>query len=81
MIIITINQIIKKKYKKVIITGAEIGHTSLSNTTNKQVLDAVTEFYILSNSILIYAASYSGFSNMSSKFNNVKYAQPNFRLY
>ena len=72
---------IKKKYKKVIITGAEIGHTSLYNTTNKQVLDAITEFYILSNSILIYAASYSGFSNMSSKFNNVKYLQPNFRLY
>lgn len=46
---------IKKKYKKVIITGAEIGHTSLYNTTNKQVLDAVTEFYILSNSMLIYA--------------------------
>ena len=64
---------IKKKYKNIIITDAQIGHTSLSNTTNKQILDAVTEFYLLTNSQLIYAASKSGFSNIASKFNNVKY--------
>ena len=45
---------IKKKYKNIIITDAQIGHTSLSNTTNKQILDAVTEFYLLTNSQLIY---------------------------
>jgi len=45
----------------------------LSNTTNKQILDAITEFYILSNSHLIYSASNSGFSKMASKFNNIKY--------
>ncbi len=30
-------------------------------------------FYILSNSQLIYAASFSGFSHMASKFKNVEY--------
>ena len=64
---------IKHTYKNIIITNSQIGHTSLSNTTKKQILDTITEFYILSNSELIYAASYSGFSKMSSKFNNVKY--------
>lgn len=64
---------IKKKYKNIFITKAQVGHTSLKNTTNEQILDAITEFYILSNSQLIYAASHSGFSIMSSKFNNVEY--------
>ena len=64
---------IKNKYKNVIITNAEIGHTSYPSTKNKEVLDTITEFYILSNSQLIYAASHSGFSEMASKFNNNKY--------
>ena len=64
---------LKKKYKDIIIPNSQIGHTSLSNTTNKQILDTITEFYILSNSQLIYGASYSGFSIMASKFTNVKY--------
>ena len=64
---------IKNKYKHIIITEAHVGHTSLCNTTNKQVLDTITEFYVLSNSQLIYSASDSGFSNMASKFNNVKH--------
>jgi len=63
---------IKKKYKNIIITNAEIGHTSLSNTTSRQILDAVTEFYILSNSEFIYSASRSGFSKLASKFNGIK---------
>ena len=63
---------IKNKYKNIIITTSEIGHSSLSNTTNKQILDSITDFYILSNSQLIYSASYSGFSIMASKFNNIK---------
>jgi len=66
---------IKNKYRNIIITDSQIGHTSLSNTTNKQILDTITEFYLLSNSQLIYAASYSGFSYMASKFNNVEYIQ------
>ena len=64
---------LKKKYKDIIIPNSQIGHTSLKNTTNKQILDTISEFYILSNSQLIYAASYSGFSKMASKFTNVKY--------
>ena len=64
---------IKNKYNNIIISTSQIGHTSLSNTTNEQILDAITEFYILSNSQLIYKASKrSAFSTMASKFNNVK---------
>jgi hypothetical protein len=64
---------ITNKYKNVFISNAQIGHTSLKNTTNKQILDAITEFYILSNSQLIYAASNSGFSLTASKFKNIEY--------
>ena len=63
---------LKEKYNFIIITDYEIGHTSLSNTTEKQIFDAVTEFYILSNSTKIYKASHSGFSIMASKFNNLE---------
>jgi hypothetical protein len=63
----------KSKYNNIIITNSQIGHTSLSNTTNKQILDTITEFYVLSNSQLIYAASTSGFSHMASKFKNISY--------
>lgn len=74
---------IKNKYDNVFITDSQIGHTSLYNTTNKQVLDTITEFYILSYSDLIYSpskalpgktSSYgSGFSWVASKFNNIEY--------
>ena len=64
---------VKNKYNNIIISTAQIGHTSLSNTTNRQILDTITEFYILSNSQLIYGASRSSFSIIASKFNNVKY--------
>ena len=65
---------IKKMYDNVIITTSEIGHTGLVNQiTSKQVLDAVTEFYILTNSNLIYAPSNSGFSIVASKFKNTKF--------
>ena len=62
---------IKNKYNNIIISTSQIGHTSLSNTTKRQILDSITDFYILSNSQLIYSASYSGFSIMASIFNNV----------
>jgi len=64
---------VKNKYNNIIISTSQIGHTSLSNTTNKQILDSITDFYILSNSQLIYSASASGFSKMASKFNNIKF--------
>ncbi len=62
---------IKNKYNNVIITNSSIGHTSLKNTTDKQILDAVTEFYIISNSNLICAVSESGFSIIASKMKNI----------
>lgn len=66
---------IKEKYKNILITNSKIGHTSLSNTTSKQFIDSITEFYILTNSQLIYAASKSGFSKLASKFKNVEYIE------
>jgi len=62
---------IKEKYKNIIITNCKIGHTSLLNTTEEQVLDSITEFYILTNSNLIYCASFSGFPIIASKFKNI----------
>jgi hypothetical protein len=62
---------LKKKYNNIIITNCDIGHTSLKNTKPKQVLDAITELYILTNSKMIFAASESGFSVIASLFNNI----------
>jgi len=62
---------IKTNYNKLIITNCEVGHTSLFNTTQKQILDAITEFYILTQSEIIYAGSTSGFSVVASKFCNI----------
>lgn len=64
---------IKNKYKNIIITNAQIGHTSYTTTTAKEVLDTITELYLLSNSQLIYAASASGFSKTAAMFKNVEY--------
>lgn len=64
---------IKEKFANIIVTTCEIGHTSLSNTTKRQVLDSVTEFYILTNSEMIYSTSLSGFSRLASKFNNIPF--------
>jgi hypothetical protein len=66
---------LKEKYKKIIVTNCDIGHTSLSNTTIKQILDGITEFYILTNSKKIFAGSTSGFSIVASKFNNIPLIQ------
>ena len=62
---------IKDKYNFINITDFDIGHTGLSNTTYTQILNTVTEFYLLSNSESIYVASNSGFPMMSSKFKNI----------
>lgn len=62
---------IKEKYNTIIISSCEIGHISLSNTTKKQVLDAITEFYLLTQSELIFAVSESGFSRMASRFGKI----------
>ena len=62
---------IKEKYHHILITDYEIGHTSLSNTTPIQVLNSLTDFYLLTNSEEIFIASDSGFSIMASKFKNI----------
>ena len=62
---------IKNKFNNVIILNCDIGHTSLSNTTDTQTLDAITEFYIMTKSEYIYSATNSGFAIMASKFNNI----------
>lgn len=64
---------LQHKYNKLIMTTCQIGHSSLNNTTKHQVLDAISEFYILTNSKIIYSASQSGFSLVASKFNNVPF--------
>jgi hypothetical protein len=62
---------IKNKYDKILVSNCDIGHTGLFNTTGKQILDSITEFYILTNAKIIVAASKSGFSLSASKFNNI----------
>jgi hypothetical protein len=62
---------INLKYNNVVITNYQIGHTSLFNTNEKQVLDSITEFYLMTNSKKIILASYSGFSITASKFKNI----------
>lgn len=61
----------KNRFDNIIILNCNIGHTSLSNTTERQILDAVTEFYLMTNSEKIFSASHSGFSIMAAKFNNI----------
>lgn len=63
--------IILKQCPGLMITSAIIGHTSLVNTTDQQVMDAVSEFYIMTRSSKIVALSYSGFSLAAAKFNRV----------
>ena len=62
---------LKNMFDNICITDCNIGHTSLFNTTEQQVLDSTTEFYILSKSDKIIMASYSGFSTIASKFQNI----------
>lgn len=66
---------IKRTYPHVIITQGRVGHTSLSNTTQDQVLHAVTEFYLMTESAKIYYASKSGFPMVAAKFNYIPLAK------
>ena len=63
----------KEYYKNIIVTSSKIGHTSLSNTTDEQILDGITELFIMSNSTQIIAASNSGFSQIASKFKHMPF--------
>lgn len=62
---------IKERYPQVHMTDFKIGHTSLSNTNEEDLFNAVVEFCLLTTSKHIYAASLSGFSIIASKFNMV----------
>jgi len=62
---------IKQMFPKILVTNGQIGHTSYVNTTDKQTLDTITEFYIMTESNKMIAASISGFSRVASKFNNI----------
>jgi len=62
---------IKDKYNNIIITNSDIGHSGLLNTTEKQTFDAITDFYLMTESECIYSASYSGFSEIAVRFKNI----------
>ena len=62
---------IKNKYNYVYITHANIAHTCFTNTTEQQILDAITEFYLITQSEKVYAGSVSGFSIVAAKFKNI----------
>ena len=53
----------KEKYSNIIIIGCDIAHASFLNTTGKQVLDSVTDFYLLTKFDKIISGS---------KFNNIE---------
>jgi len=61
----------KDKYDFIHITDYKIGHTSFSNTSSEEVLNSVTDFYLMAHSEHIYTASYSGFSKMAAKYNDI----------
>ena len=63
---------IKDKYESIILVDSRVVHTGLKNTTTKDVLDTITEFYIMTNSEKIVAGSYSGFSLMAAKYRGIE---------
>ena len=60
-------QMMKKKFNNLIINNVVIGHTSLTNTNETQIVDTISELFILSNSKEILCNN-SGFSVVASKF-------------
>lgn len=70
---------LKLRYKNLIIANSDIGHTGHHNTSQKQVLDTITEFYILTNSKLIFSGSGSGFSYIASQFKMIQHIGPKSR--
>lgn len=51
----------------------EIGHTSLNGTTDEQIINTLTDFYIMAHSKELYYFSYSGFPVIAAKYNNIPY--------
>ena len=65
----TYKNYIKEKFPYIHITTGTIGHSSLLNTSEQQIMDAVTEFFIITQSERIVVNGYSGFSNVAAHFN------------
>ena len=65
-------QKIKKKYPFIKISSAKVGHTGLSISSKREVLDAASELALLAGSKEIYSASYSGFPLVAGKLGEVK---------
>ena len=63
-------KVLKQKYPQLHMTTCPIGHTSLFNTQPQDVLNAITEFYLIVASNHICCVSKSGFSMVASKFHN-----------
>jgi len=59
---------IKDKYSFVNTINYPIGHTSLYNTTPVQILNTITDFYLLSKSEHIYSISWSVFPIMAANY-------------
>lgn len=62
---------IASKYNNIIVSNCVVSHVSPTSTSDEEILDAVTELYLLSRSEKIYKASFSNFSYAASIFNNI----------
>ena len=65
-------QKLKKKYPFISISSAKVGHTGLSISSKREVLDAASELALLAGSKEIYSVSYSGFPLVAGKLGEVK---------
>ena len=61
------------QYNNLFSINTDIGHTSFIITSEKEVLDAITEFYSLTKSDKIYMSVNSGFSKIAALFNNIDF--------
>ena len=71
----TYKQKIKGIYSFINTIDYAIGHTSLKNVTTEQILNAMTDFYLLSRSDHIYSMTCSTFPFMASKYKNTPITQ------
>jgi hypothetical protein len=64
---------IKSLFPHVFVTDWPIGHTSLSNTTEKSLIYALSEFYLITLSSNVIGASRSGFAKAAALFQPVEF--------
>ena len=72
-------QTLKNKYNFINIITYEIGHTCALNTTPEQILNTLTDFYLLSKSEHIYSMAWSVFPVMAAKYNGTPITK--YKLY